>query len=262
MTTAQGDTGREAFGNVPRWDILGIPVIAGCTDEVVAELDWRLAKGERIRLAYLNAHSSNLAATDSTFRAALIGFTILNDGIGLDIAARVLNGVRFPENLNGTDFTLRYLDQTRHRFRLYLLGAHAGVAEAAAAALHDALPRHAIAGTHHGFFRDEDALRIAGEIRASGADVVLVALGNPAQELWIETSFDATGCRLAIGVGALFDFVAGGVSRAPPWLRKLRMEWLFRLALEPRRLWRRYLFGNPVFLARVAVARLVPRSSP
>jgi len=261
MTTAQNDAGTRVSRDVPRWDILGIPVIAGCADDVVAELDQRLAEGEHIKLAYLNAHSSNLAATHATFRAALGGFTILNDGVGLDIAARVLNGERFPENLNGTDFTLHFLSQTRHRFRVYLLGARPGIAESAAIALREGLPQHTIAGTHHGYFSEDDAPLVAAEIKESGADIVLVALGNPAQELWIARHFDATGCRLAIGVGALLDFVAGRVPRAPLWLRKLRLEWLFRVALEPRRLWRRYLLGNPIFLARVAIARLALRGS-
>src|SRR6185295_17459653 len=89
------------------------------------------------------------------------------------------------------------------------------------------------------------------EIKASGADLLLVAMGNPAQEFWIERHLAATGCRLGIAVGALFDFLAERVSRAPMGLRRLRLEWLYRLALEPGRLWRRYLIGNPLFLARL-----------
>src|SRR4026207_2099371 len=94
---------------VPRWDIMGVSVLAGRADDVVRDLDWRLTGGERIRLTYLNAHASNLAAREPGFRTALSAFTVLNDGVGVDIAARMLSGKPFPENLNGTDFTLRYL---------------------------------------------------------------------------------------------------------------------------------------------------------
>jgi exopolysaccharide biosynthesis WecB/TagA/CpsF family protein len=76
-------------------------------------------------------------------------------------------------------------------------------------------------------------------------------MGNPKQELWIAQHLEMTGCRVGLAVGALFDFIAEVVPRAPKWVRTIRAEWLFRLAIEPRRLWRRYLMGNVVFLIRV-----------
>ena len=242
---------------VPRWDILGIPVLAGRGNEVTQELDSRLAAGERIKLTYLNAHASNVAAGDPEFLAALQTFSILNDGVGVDIAARAFRGQSFPENLNGTDFTLRFLAATSQRFRIFLLGARPGVAEAAVVAIEARLPQHIVAGVRDGYFDATGAAEVAAQIKASGADLLLVALGNPGQELWIDRNFRATGCRMAIGVGALFDFLARRVPRAPQVLRQLRLEWAFRLALEPGRLWRRYLIGNPLFLARVA--RQLPR---
>src|SRR6185436_3033604 len=240
---------------VPRWDIMGVPVLAARGDDVVHELDGRLAGGERIRLTYLNAHASNLAARDQRFLALLNAFIVLNDGVGLDIAARMLNGKAFPENLNGTDFTLRYLRTTSRQFRIFLLGAKPGVAADAAAFLEAQVPKHVVVGVRDGYFVAAGAGEVAREIKRSGADLLLVAMGNPTQEFWIDNHFDATGCRLAMGVGALFDFLAERVPRAPSVVRQLRMEWAFRLALEPTRLWRRYLIGNPVFVARVAAAR-------
>ena len=254
---AQTETQSAKARQVPRWDIFGVPVLAGRGNEVANELDARLADGENIKLTYLNAHASNLAAGDPEFAAALKSFVILNDGIGLDIAARALKGNAFPENLNGTDFTLCYLRETPRRFRIFLLGARPGIAEDAAAAIEATLPQHQIVGSRDGYFVATGAAEVAAEIRASGADLLLVALGNPAQELWIDRNFEATGCRLAIGVGALFDFLARRVPRAPQSVRRLRLEWAFRLALEPQRLWRRYLIGNLLFLARVV--RELPR---
>jgi alpha-1,3-mannosyltransferase len=93
---------------------------------------------------------------------------------------------------------------------------------------------------------------VVAEIRRAHADVLLVAMGNLEQEVWLADHLAATGCVLGFGVGGLFDFVAGVVPRAPAWVRALRLEWLYRLAQEPRRLWRRYLVGMPVFLFRVA----------
>ena len=243
--------------SVPRWDIIGVSVLAGRSDDVIGELDTRLAAGEYLKLTYLNAHASNLAGRDSGFFSLLQRFTVLNDGVGLDIAARMLNGKSFPENLNGTDFTLRFLRTTKHQFRIFLLGAKPGVAEDAATVIEALLPQHQVVGTRDGYFVAAGADDVVNEIRSSGADLLLVAMGNPGQEYWIDTHLEGTGCRIAMGVGALFDFLSERVPRAPLAVRQMRMEWAFRLALEPGRLWRRYLIGNPLFLARVA--RELPR---
>ena len=90
-------------------------------------------------------------------------------------------------------------------------------------------------------------------------DLLLVAFGNPRQERWIAEKLNARHCSVAAGIGAFFDFLAGEVTRAPLWIRRLRMEWLYRLWLEPGRLWRRYVVGNPIFLLRVLRQRLTGR---
>jgi alpha-1,3-mannosyltransferase len=135
--------------------------------------------------------------------------------------------------------------------RIFLVGAAADVVSEAAEALSRSYPRHAIVGHHHGFIGALDDARICGLIRAARADVVLVAMGNPLQELWIERNAVASGAKLLIGVGALFDFLAGRVPRAPKWVRKVRCEWVYRLLCEPHRLWRRYLLGNVEFIASI-----------
>ena len=176
---------------------------------------------------------------------------MLNDGIGIDLASKLLFGAQFPDNLNGTDFTPYYLRYSRHRLRIYLLGGKRGVVETAAKLITETCPRHEVVGYREGYFpHSEDGL-VASTISASGADVLLVAMGNPDQELWLRTNFDATGCRLGFAVGALFDFIAGEVQRAPVWVRTARLEWVYRLAQEPGRLWRRYVLGNPMFMLRI-----------
>jgi exopolysaccharide biosynthesis WecB/TagA/CpsF family protein len=112
--------------------------------------------------------------------------------------------------------------------------------------------RHRVAGVHHGYFSHDLNDAIVERIKQSGADLLLVALGNPAQEIWISQNLRATGCSLAFGVGGLFDFAAQNVARAPLWMRVHGLEWLYRLMQEPGRMWPRYLIGNWVFLGRVA----------
>lgn len=245
--------------SAPKMDILGVPVMALTGSQAVSEIDAEVASGGVVRLAFLNAHGSNLAASNKAFQAALKAFWVFNDGVGVDIAAQILHGRMFPENLIGTDFTVRYLKESQRNWRVYLLGAKPGVAVAAAEALKTAAPRIEVAGIQDGYFPAEDAVRIARGIKSSGADLLLVAMGNPLQEIWIERYGAETGCSVMMGVGALFDFLSGDVPRAPHWVRRLRFEWAYRLALEPRRLAGRYLAGNPYFLARVLRARLFGR---
>ncbi|WP_294174275.1 WecB/TagA/CpsF family glycosyltransferase [uncultured Sphingomonas sp.] len=211
--------------------------------------------GRPLMVAFCNAHSANLAARDKGLRDALGQAMVLNDGIGVDIASRALFGDRFPANLNGTDFVPHLLGVARGSVRLFLLGAAEGVADAAAAAIRDRYPHVQVVGTRHGFFGENQDGEILDIIRRSGANMVLVAMGQPRQELWAARHYQQIAGPV-LCVGALFDFLARRVPRAPKTIRKLRLEWAFRLAQEPRRLGRRYLIGNLAFIGRILKQRL------
>jgi alpha-1,3-mannosyltransferase len=232
--------------------ILGIMVKDVTAGEAVALVDSNVVEGRRAAVAYLNAHTALQAVANKQLRQALMGFLVFNDGVGVDIAARMKYGARFSDNLNGTDFTPRYLAETKHKFRIYLLGAQPGVAADVAKIFAARFPQHNIAGYHDGYFSAHQSADVAQTIRASGANLLLVAMGNPAQEIWIAENLEKTGAVLAFGVGALFDFTAGRFPRAPEFVRKLRAEWLYRLAKEPKRLWQRYTVNNVAFLSRAA----------
>ena len=231
--------------------ILDVPVFVGTEAEAVERIDAEYDAQNPTIVAFANANTLNVAAIDDRFRGILKRCLVVNDGIGIDAASRILFGSRFPQNLNGTDFTPNYFRQTRNSYRIFFLGSSSGVAERAATRLMAMCGRHQIAGCQNGYSRTGDDPRITARIRQSGADVVLVAMGNPAQELWLAENLDATGCRLGFGVGALFDFLSGDIARAPMWVRSARLEWCYRLWREPGRLWRRYIVGNPIFLLRV-----------
>lgn len=231
--------------------ILGVPICVGTRSQTVELLDGRFERGESAVVAFANAHLLNIASRAEQFRRILQKVIVVNDGIGVDIASLFLFGSTFPNNLNGTDFTPHYLANTRHRYRIFLLGSRPGVAEKAARYLSRHCPRHRIVGCHHGYFSEEGSAGIVNMVKSSGADVILVAMGNPLQERWLADNLAATGCRLGFAVGALFDFVTGHSRRAPRWVQAARLEWAHRLLHEPRRLWRRYLLGNPLFLLRV-----------
>ncbi len=231
--------------------ILGVPISVSTASQVVELLDARFERSTSTIVAFANAHLLNIASRDERLRTILRESLVFNDGIGVDIASLVLYGSAFPENLNGSDFTPRYLQNTRHRYRIFLLGSRPGVAERAREHLSRSCPQHWIVGCYHGYFKKEDTVKILNMIKASNADIILVGMGNPRQEFWLADNLEATGCRLALGVGALFDFVTEQVRRAPPSIRSARLEWVYRLIQEPRRLWRRYLVGNFLFIFRV-----------
>ena len=201
-------------------------------------------------LAYVNAHSLNLMARDPELRGALNrSALVLNDGAGVSLAAR-MRGERFPQNLNGSDFTVQLLELAAARgWGVFLFGGGPGVAEAAADRLVTRVPGLRIAGMCHGFTGESDDA-LARRVKCAGASLLIVALGSPRQETWIDRNLAATGALIGVGVGAFLDFSAGKVVRAPRWMNVLGIEWCFRLMQEPRRLWRRYLLGNPLFLVR------------
>jgi exopolysaccharide biosynthesis WecB/TagA/CpsF family protein len=247
---------------VPSWkDILGIQVANIDLATAVRLLRGFVAEQRFTKVGFLNAHNANVACTDPEFAEALRDFLILSDGIGVDIAAQMLYGEAFPANLNGTDFIPAFLDAEPRPLTIGLLGAKRANAEAAAAKFSEIAPQHRFVVVHDGFFSAEQEPLILQRIEALRPDVLLVAMGVPRQEFWIARNITPRHCTLPMAVGALLDFVSGAVPRAPLWMRRLRLEWVFRLVIEPGRLWRRYIFGNPVFLARVARQRFWPRSA-
>jgi exopolysaccharide biosynthesis WecB/TagA/CpsF family protein len=242
---------------VEKVEVLGVPVArlsaAAAREELV-----RLYERDRPALvAYANAHTLNLASRDEAYRDVLRSADIvLNDGAGLAIAGRIF-GRPFPDNLNGSDFNPVILEEAAARgWPVFLLGARPGVAGEAARRLSERIPGLNVCGTRDGYFDRTRSDEVAREVSAAGAGVLMVAMGNPLQEMWLSRHLEATGARLGVGVGAFLDFSAGVVPRAPAWMNRLWLEWLYRLLQEPRRMWRRYVLGNPLFLARVLRARL------
>jgi exopolysaccharide biosynthesis WecB/TagA/CpsF family protein len=239
--------------------VLGVPLVRLSPRAALAEAERLYDEPEPAYIAHANVHTLNLAGADLSYRRALEGAAmVLNDGKGVMLAAR-LKGDRFPADLNGNFFTPLLLELAAERdWPVFFLGAKPGVAERALEVITRRLPHLRAVGVRDGYFAPGDD-SVAGRVRALQTGLCLVGLGNPAQELWMQANLAATGARLAVGVGAFFDFQAGQVPRAPEWMNRAGIEWIHRLAKEPRRMWRRYLLGNPAFLARVMAEELARR---
>jgi len=177
---------------------------------------------------------------------------IFPDGIGISIACNILK-TPLLENVNGTDMLPFLCEMSEKKnYSLFLFGAKPGVAEKMKKKLEEKYTNLNIVGIRSGYFDwDRDSSSIVQEINDSQANILLVAFGVPLQEKWISENFAKLKPNVLMGVGGLFDFYSGQMKRAPKWMREIGMEWFFRLIKEPKRMWKRYIIGNPLFIYRV-----------
>lgn len=213
--------------------------------------------------ATVNQYSLLMASRDEAFRQALRrADTVSPDGVGALLAARAV-GARLPARVPGPDVmraTLAALDRAEGApAPVFFLGSTDDVLARLVRAVAAEFPRVPVAGAYSPPFKASftatDDADMRARIEESGARVVFVGLGAPKQELWVERNRPHLTARVALSVGAGFEFVAGTVARAPLWMQRAGLEWLHRLGSDPRRLWRRYLVGGPQFAALVARER-------
>ena len=257
MSQESGALVPERRRPTPRSEVtlLGIRFDRLSRGEVHALLTSAFGRREAWKIFIANAHTVNLAWTDAAFRRVLNeADLLLNDGTGVGLASRMA-GRPFPDNLVGTDLVPELCDRAMSRgVGVFLLGGLPGVPERAAERLGRQFPSLRIDGAHHGHFASSENSRIVEAINRSGAGVLLVAMGNPLQEIWIHENAARLRCDLCIGVGGYIDHLAGRLNRAPLWMRRAGIEWLHILMSQPHK-WRRYVLGNPLFLARALASR-------
>ena len=236
-------------------DILGVRIANLHTIEAVAHMQkliWMSAPHARA-VYIVNAHTLNLACDDPAYRDVLNGGDVVfGDGTGVRWAAR-WQGKKMIDNLVGTDLMPFFFVNTLERgYRYFLVGAKPDVVERAASHLTTTYPGLNVCGYQTGHYAPSDHDRVLAKINAAAPDVLMVGMGNPIQERWINDNRERlTGVKLAVGVGGLFDHWGGVLKRAPKWVRRNGFEWVQLMLQQPHK-WRRYLVGNPKFMARVA----------
>ena len=201
----------------------------------------------------LAVHGVMSGVLDATLRYRLNHLDlVVPDGQPVRWALNSLYRTRLPERVYGPSLMLRVCERAAQEgLGVYLFGSHAAVLESLCRNLKQRIPNLIIAGSRPSLFRRisaEEKQELVDAIRSSGAAIAFVGLGCPKQETWVYEYRDDLSMPL-LGVGAAFDFHAGTLPQAPPWMQRAGLEWLFRLAHEPRRLWRRYLPLNPLFIA-------------
>lgn len=238
-------------------DILGVPVATVDRDGAIERITAWVSERSTRYVCACDVHSVMQAQQNSTHMEALQkADLVLADGMPLVWAARSF-GERALGRVSGPDLMLDLCERAaREGWRVYLYGGAEGVAKSVAAKLCARFPGLDVAGRQSPPFRplcEEELAGSLAQIRAAQPHLVWVGLGCPKQEIWmLQNASQLFGC-VTIGVGAAFDFHSGRIARAPRWMRDNGLEWLHRLASEPRRLWRRYLVMAPQFVVRAAV---------
>jgi len=236
-------------------NIMGVPVDKLTMEEALQRVKLFL-KEDRVHAIYTpNAEIMMAAQRDPHLKEILCQADLLvADGAGVVLASRIL-GLNLPEKVAGFDLVKNtLLSASEGRIRFFLFGGKPGVAEAAAENILKSYPGVEIAGCRNGYFSEEEEEDIIGHINSSNADILLVALGAPKQEKWINRHKDKLKVKICIGVGGTLDVFAGKASLAPEFFRKNGLEWLYRLYKEP---WRyKRMLDLPRFILLAVGARI------
>jgi N-acetylglucosaminyldiphosphoundecaprenol N-acetyl-beta-D-mannosaminyltransferase len=243
----------------PSLTIGPVRVDAVTSDEALDVVEQLVRAGEGGAVFTPNVDHIMIAHEDERMRAAYARVDLsLADGVPVLWAGRML-GSPLPEKVSGSDFTPSVLARAAQRgWRVYFLGGPPGVAEIARDRLLERLPNLQVVGIDAPRFdprepREKQA-EIRDRVRAAKPDIVLVAFGAPKQEIWIDWMRDDLRPAVLFGIGASLDFIAGRIPRAPQWMSRAGLEWVYRLSREPRRLWRRYIVRDTQFLGVLARA--------
>ncbi|MFA5495370.1 MAG: WecB/TagA/CpsF family glycosyltransferase [Porticoccaceae bacterium] len=230
-----------------RIDVLGCPMDVATMGETVAVIDEAVAADRFTQHVVVNVAKLVNMRKDSELDASVRECDIINiDGMGVVLGARLL-GHQVPERVAGVDLFHALLAMSAQKgYSVYLLGAKDDVVAETARRVRAQYPGLMLAGYHHGYFWDDEQAMVE-KIRASGAQLLFVAITSPRKENFINRWRDQLGVTFVMGVGGTFDVVAGKVKRAPLWMQKCGLEWLYRVIQEPGRMWKRYLTTNSEF---------------
>ncbi len=234
-------------------DLFDVKILNLTKEDVINEIEKIISNKGKEKFYFVNADCFNKAYSDLEYKKILQSAKfVLGDGSGVRYASKI---VKTPiiDNVNGTDLLPMICDYAQKAKRkIFLLGAKPNIAEKMKENLLKIYPNLEIVGTHHGYFDwEKQSNEIVNKINDSDAEILLVAFGAPFQEKWINEYYPKINCNIQMGVGGLFDFFSGTIKRAPKWMRLLGIEWIFRLVQEPKRMWRRYILGNPIFIYRL-----------
>lgn len=240
---------RQDFLN-SKSNILGFLVDQVSLDQCVQQLDNVIKKKQRIHIVLVNAAKIVRARRMPELANILQTAQYVGaDGVPIVWASKLL-GDPLPGRVNGTDLMNRLIELAdKEGHSIYFLGAKQDVIEQAVKALLSQYPGLKIAGYRNGYFDNEETeKKVVDEIAQSHANILLVGMSTPMKEYWVRKHFENLNVNVVHGVGGSFDILGGFTKRAPVWMQNSGLEWFYRLCQEPKRMWKRYLVTNSIFV--------------
>lgn len=236
--------------------ILGVNVTNISLEELLDYIKCAIQANSKSIISNINVHAVNLAYIDADFRNCINkSDLVFCDGFGVKIAVKIITGVTLYRYTPPDWFDLLVEQCVQRGDTLFFLGTKTNIIEKVAELQKEKFPRIKIVGTHHGYFDKSPGSvennDVVARINCVHPDILVVGFGMPLQEKWISENFNILETKVIIPVGAYFDYAANATPRAPRWMTDHGLEWLGRLIIEPKRLWKRYLIGNPLFFWRV-----------
>ncbi|MBS1509702.1 MAG: WecB/TagA/CpsF family glycosyltransferase [Bacteroidetes bacterium] len=236
-----------------RIEICNIPVDDYTMQETIQLIDKAIAENRPIHHVVINAAKVVNAQKDAALKESIVDCDIINaDGQAIVWASRFL-GRPLPERVAGIDIMANLVKLASEKnYRIFFLGAKENVVKDVVDTYTQQYGSGIIAGYRNGYFTKEEEADVAKQIADSGASILFVAMSSPKKEIFLNTYKHLIKTPFIMGVGGSFDVVSGLVKRAPVWMQKAGLEWFYRVLQEPRRMWKRYLFGNSEFIFLVA----------
>lgn len=240
--------------------IFGVPIDDYTTDEFIERLEQLIQMPEQALVCPVNADILNQCYSNARLRSFISAADLIQaESAGILTAAKI-KGVTLSGKITSNEFIYDLaIAWAEKPFSIYFLGGPAGQAGLAAKKLTTQYPGFKVAGYHQGHLSDADSLEVIKIINKARPSVLMVGFGCPEQERWVEKHRVDLKVPLLWPIGNLTSYVSGIASTAPLWMKHYGLEWLHRLYLEPKRMWRRYILGNPLFLFRVLLERLIKK---
>ena len=233
-----------------RLEILGIGIDRIDSNEALRQIGQFIASGTPHQIVTANAEIIYQASKNEKMKNVINAAQMVTaDGSGVVWASRQL-GQPLAQRVTGIDLVNSICEQSaKDKWKIYILGSAPGVADTAANNIRARFPGCNIVGTHHGYFNEQEEAQIIAELEQLQPDVLFVALGAPKQEYWIADHIQRLNIPVAMGIGGSMDVLSGNVKRAPKWMQKMSLEWLYRLLIQPTRFKR--VLALPKFMLAV-----------
>ncbi len=242
----------RVLGNNKRIVLMNTTIDVLDMDQTLDVVEKYLIQKEPLHLIGVNADKINEINKNERLRQIVNSCGVINaDGASVILASRFLKKP-LPERVAGIDLMQNLIRLSEQKgYKIYLLGASQEVVEKTASVLKTNYSHLEIAGIHNGYFKEKDWGLIAEKLKAVAPDIVFVGITSPLKEYLVEFLQDEGLDCVFMGVGGSFDVISGKIPRAPKWMQKVNLEWLFRVLQEPKRLFKRYFFGNITFIKHV-----------